>query len=370
MNTALALISEMETALHGASNERRTDILRRVTDLFVASADNSNESQVQVFDGVMGQLITHVESRAAAELSHRLSSMANAPVETVRRLANNDDIAVAAPVLSKSGRLTDNDIIEIAKHKSQAHLAKIAGRPQLSSAVTDVLVDYGSPLVANELAVNTGAKFSRTGMAKLVLRADGDDRLTQSIAIRSDIPPRLFQQLVAQATEIVRKKLLAEAPPERRQAITQVLADIAAQVVPVRASSHNITVAQQMMTTISQDTELFHAKMIEFANEKRVPETIAGLAVLGQVSSEDIQQLFYSPNELGMVVLCRSIGLDWHRAEVIISATPVGQTYEQPQIDELHDQFEAMSVASAQRLLRFWQGRQSVLRAIAKKKSG
>lgn len=95
MNTALALISEMETALHGASNERRTDILRRVTDLFVASADNSNESQVQVFDGVMGQLITHVESRAAAELSHRLSSMSNAPVETVRRLANIDDIAVA-----------------------------------------------------------------------------------------------------------------------------------------------------------------------------------------------------------------------------------------------------------------------------------
>ena len=207
-------------------------------------------------------------------------------------------------------------------------------------------------------------------MAKLVLRADGDDRLTQSIAIRNDIPPRLFQQLVAQATEIVRKKLLSEAPPERRQAITQVLADIAAQVAPVWASSHNITVAQQMMTTISQDTELFHAKMIEFANEKRVPETIAGLSVLGQVSCEDIQQLFYSPNEFGMVVLCRSIGLDWHRAEVIISATPVGQTYEQPQIDELHDQYEAMSVASAQRLLRFWQGRQAVLRAMAKKKSG
>jgi hypothetical protein len=222
-------------------------------------------------------------------------------------------------------------------------------------------------VVANELAVNTGAQFSKTGMAKLVMRADGDDRLTQSIAIRNDIPPRLFQQLVAQATDIVRKKLLAEAPPERQQAITQILADIAAQVAPPYPSPHSIAVAEQMMASISQDTELFHSKMLEFANEKRVPEIIAGLAVLSQIPCDEVQQLFYSPNELGMVVLCKSIGLDWHRAEVIISATSVGQEHEQPQIDDLHNQFEALSVASAQRLLRFWQGRQAVIRAIGKK---
>ena len=367
MSAALAIISEVESALQGASNEKRTDILRRVTDLFVASSGNSNESQVKLFDGVMGQLISHVESRAAAELSHRLSSMPNAPLDTVRRLANNDDIEIAAPVLSRSRRLSDGDIIEIAKLKSQAHLAKIAARPELTSAVTDVLVDFGDAAVANELAGNSGAQFSKTGMTKLVMRADGDDRLTQSIAVRNDIPPRLFQQLVAQATDIVRRKLLADAPPERQQAITQVLSDIAKQVAPMPASAHSIAVAHQMMTDISQDTELFHAKLLEFANEKRIPETIAGLSVLSQISSDDIQHLFYSSNELGMVVLCRSIGLDWHRAEVIISATPFGQKYEQPQIDELHSQFDALTAASAQRLLRFWQGRQAVLRAMAKK---
>jgi hypothetical protein len=204
-------------------------------------------------------------------------------------------------------------------------------------------------------------------MAKLVMRADGDERLTQSIAGRKDIPPRLFQQLVAQATDVVRKKLLADAPPERQAAIKEVLADISAQVAPKRASTQSAIVAQQTMTAMSQDTELFNAKLIEFANEKRIPETIAGLAVLSQLPNQDVEQLFYSPNELGMVVLCRSLGFDWHRAGVIISATPVGQQYEQPQLDELHEQFEALSVASAQRLLRFWQGRQAVVRAMGKK---
>jgi uncharacterized protein (DUF2336 family) len=341
--------------------------LRRVTDLFVASSGNSNEHQVKLFDGVMGQLIAHVESRAAAELSHRLSTIGNAPAETVRRLANHDDIEVAAPVLTRSRRLTEGDIIEIAKLKSQAHLAKIAMRPQLSTAVTDVLVDYGNALVANELANNTGAQFSKLGMAKLVMRADGDDRLTQSIAARNDIPPRLFQQLVAQATEIVRKKLVADAPPERRDAIQQVLAAIASQVAPKRSSVQANAVANQTMTSLSQDSELFQTKLIEYANEKRIPETVAGLAVLSQLPSDDIEQLFYSPNELGMIVLCKSLSLDWHRSSVVISATPLAQTYEQPQLDELHEQFEVLSVASAQRLLRFWQGRQAVVRAMGKR---
>jgi hypothetical protein len=367
MSEALSIISEVEGALQGASNEKRSDILRRVTDLFVASSGNSNEHQVKLFDGVMGQLIAHVESRAAAELSHRLSTMGNAPGATVRRLANHDDIEVAAPVLTRSRRLTEGDLIEIAKLKSQAHLAKIAARPQLSPAVTDALVDHGNALVANELAGNIGAQFSRLGMAKLVMRADGDERLTQSIAARHDIPPRLFQQLVAQATEVVRKKLLAEAPPERQEAIKQVLADISSQVGPKRASTQSMTVAQQAMTAMSQDTELFHTKLIEFANEKRIPETIAGLSVLSQMANADIEQLFYSANELGMVVLCKSLGLDWHRTDVIISATPAAQKYEQPQLDELHEQFEALSVASAQRLLRFWQGRQAVVRAMGKR---
>lgn len=367
MSAALSIISEVKSALNGASSEKRTDILRRVTDLFIASSDSCDDNQTQLFDGVMGQLISHVESRAAVELSHRLASVGNAPAETVRRLANNDDIEVAAPVLSRSNRLTDNDIIEIAKLKSQAHLAKIAVRPQLSTTVTDVLVDYGNSHVANELATNSGAQFSKMGMAKLVLRADGDERLTQSIAARKDISPRQFQHLLMQATEVVRRKLLADAPPERQETIKQVLADISAQAMPKRVARQAMAIAQQTMASLSQDTELFQVKLIEFANEKRIPELIAGLSIISQVPNDELEQLFYSPNELGMMVLCKSLGFDWQRAEMLILAMPTTQGFEQDQLDDLQAQFDILSMASAQRLLRFWQGRQAVVKAMAKK---
>ena len=52
MTAALSIIAEVEGALHSASSEKRTDILRRVTDLFVASSGNTDEQQVKLFDGV------------------------------------------------------------------------------------------------------------------------------------------------------------------------------------------------------------------------------------------------------------------------------------------------------------------------------
>ena len=75
----------------------------------------------------------------------------------IRRLASDDDITVAGPVLAKSPRLTDQNLIEIAERKGQSHMSKIAERTQLSLVVTDVLVDRGDREVVTKVAGNTGA---------------------------------------------------------------------------------------------------------------------------------------------------------------------------------------------------------------------
>ena len=131
---------------------KRSEVLRRVTDLFVGEAEHFSADQTALFDSVLGQLVSHIESRAAVELSQRLAPIANAPLQTVRHLAAHDDIAVSGPILEKSERLSDDDLVAIAKTKSQAHLAKIANRARLNETVTEVLVDHGDAEVANTLA--------------------------------------------------------------------------------------------------------------------------------------------------------------------------------------------------------------------------
>jgi uncharacterized protein (DUF2336 family) len=369
MSSALALVKEVEATLRDAPIEKRTDILRRVTDLFVVSAPTADESQVAVFDGVMAQLITYVEQKAVAELSRRIATFANAPPMTARQMARDDNLEISGPILAKSPVLTDHDLIEIAASKSQAHLAQIALRPQLTEKVTDALVDFGDNTVASRLAANAGARFSELGMAKLVMRAEGDEQLTVSIAGRNDIPLRIYQQLLAQATVVVRNKLLAQARPEQRAAVEEIMTRIAGEMAPERPSSEARAQATRDMAGLSQQTDVLKARLFKFANERRIAETLAGLATLSGARFDVVEHLFYSRNGLGVVMLCKAVGFDWISTEAIISAAPMMRDFDQPQLDELHELYDALSINSAQRMLRFWEGRHAIISAVARAKS-
>ena len=352
------IISEIEQAIRGGSPDRRIKVLMGVTDLFVAGAPGYSETDTKLFDDVIGHLIKQVESAALVELSARLAAIPNAPEGTIQSLARHDAIEVSGPVLKQSARLSDKDLIEIVQTKSKAHLANIARRPRINEPVTDVLVDNGDAAVATEVADNAGARISHLTMAKLVMRADGDDRLAGAISRRADIPPAMFRQLLLQATAAVRTKLLASAKPEQQAIIKQILDEISAQVAETPPVARDFTQAQRVVSIFSQDTDLTRMKVMEFADNDRIAEMIAGLSALSGVPSDQIDRLFQSSNPFGLMVLCKSVDLAWNMAFAVIGTRPDAQRSP----DGLREQFNELSVPSAQKLIHFWLGRQKVFR--------
>src|SRR6516162_8314577 len=101
MSAQQSVIAELEAAITGGSAARRVETLRRVSDLFLMGADRLNEAQVAVFDDVLCRLIKRIENQALVELSGHLAPVENAPIKVIRRLARNDEIAVAGPVLTQ-----------------------------------------------------------------------------------------------------------------------------------------------------------------------------------------------------------------------------------------------------------------------------
>ena len=208
MTASIALINELEDALHSSSSEKRLATLRRVTDLFLNEADRLNEEQIAVFDDVLVHLVQRIELKARVELSNVLAPLHNAPIEAVRRLANDDEVDVASPVLTKSSRLSENDLVEIAKNKSQGHLRAISGRAALSEIVTDVLIERGDREVVHTLAANSGARFSELGYNSIAHKAAHDGPLAEKFAVRVDVPLPLLRKLLSRATDVVRDRLL------------------------------------------------------------------------------------------------------------------------------------------------------------------
>src|SRR6266581_6643192 len=216
-----SIIAELEDAVRNGSSEKRVGTLRQVTDLFLHDGERLSEDQVKVFDDVLCLLTARVENRAKAELSKRLAPLDYAPFEVIQQLARNDEIAVAETVLARSNRLATSTLVEIAKTKGQDHLFAISGRADLPEVVTDVIVDRGERRVIRKLANNTSARFSETGYAGMVEHAEADDGLIEILGLRIDLPLKFLRDLLRQATDAVRARLMAIASPELQEEIKQ-----------------------------------------------------------------------------------------------------------------------------------------------------
>ena len=215
MSAHVSHIPELDDLIERGSPGKRATTLARMTAFFLDGASRFNDDHVRLFDVVFSRLIGEIESTARTELSRRLAPVGKAPIETVRRLAHDDDIAVAGPLLERADRLSDADLADIAASKGQAHLLAICARNRIAPPVTDVLLRRGDREVVHRLAENRGARLSDEGFCTLIERAKTDGVLAEKVLLRSDVPPRLFHDLLLTAADAVQRRLIASAIPAR-----------------------------------------------------------------------------------------------------------------------------------------------------------
>jgi uncharacterized protein (DUF2336 family) len=363
LTPTVAIISELETALKDGSSAKRVETLRRVTDLFLDDADRLNEQQIKVFDDVLMHLIDRIETKALIQLSTVLAPVDNAPIEVIRRMAHDEEIEVAGPVLVRSNRLSDDDLIRIAETRSQRHLLAISGRASLRETVTDVLVRRGDQEVAHTLADNSGARFSEQGYATLVKNAESDEGLIVKLGRRLDIPLQLLRQLLSRATSAVRAHLLASAPPEAMEKIQGALAGIADEIDREAAGRHDFERASQIVVEINRTGKLNEAAVTEFATHCRYDEVISALALLASAPIYVIEGLMRNVRADGLVVACKAAGLKWPTLSVILKNRFAHHSVSKEDLDAARSAFLALSQSTAQRTLRFWQTREATRHA-------
>src|SRR6202521_1811796 len=315
-----SIIAELEDAVRNGSSEKRVGTLRQVTDLFLHEGDRLSEDQVQVFDDVLCILIARVESRAKAELSHRLAPLDYAPFEVIQHLARDNEIAVAGAVLANSSRLQTSDLVEIASTRGQDHLFAISSRTNLPEAVTDVIVDRGERKVIRKLANNASARFSDAGYSGIVAHAEADAELVEILGLRLDLPLRFLSDLLRRATEAVRARLMAVAPAELQEEIKRVLKSIADAARGDRPA-RNFTRAEQLVKLMKGMNELNEAAIIKFAETKKFDEVAASLALLNNVPTDMMARLLEGPRSDLVLIPCKSAGWGWPGVEAVLQHT-------------------------------------------------
>jgi uncharacterized protein (DUF2336 family) len=347
-----SIISELEDAVSAGSSAKRISTLRRVTDLFLHDGGRLNDDQVKVFDDVLCFMIARVETRARAELAKRLAPIDYAPFEVIQHLAFDDEIEVAADVLTNSSRLATDTLVKIASTKSQDHLLAISGRANLPEVVTDVIVDRGETKVIRRLANNASARFSEAGFSGMVAHAERDDELTEILGLRIDLPIKLLRDLLRRAKEAVRDRLMAIAPQSVRDEIRRVLGEIAKE--PATAG-RDFSAADKFVALMKSLGELDEAAIVKFVGAGKFDEVSAALAVLNGVPTELIARVVEGTRADLLLIPCKAIGLDWMVVESILRHRPTQPPIDDKTIWQAHLDYGRLTLVTAQRTVRFWQ---------------
>jgi uncharacterized protein (DUF2336 family) len=351
--TSENLLDELQDTLAHGTVARRVETLRRVTDLFISGAVDYSSDQVGLFDDVFQCLIHHIEVSAKALLSNRLAPIDTAPPLTIRALAFDDLIEVAAPVLSRSERLDDDALIETARNKSQAHLMAISTRRVLSGAVTDVLVLRGNDEVIQSTVNNPGAEFSERGFTRLVDRATGDDNLATCVGLRPTIPRHLYLKLIAKASATVRARLEAANPRQAAEVPTAVReATRLARSAPSAVTQQTV-IAHALVKSLYDDGRLDEQQVEAFAEARKFDEANAAIAALANVPLSTAENMMVEARAEGVMILAKVAGMSWATVKAIINMRDQLSGSAPTDLHSSKDTYERLRPSTAQQVLRF-----------------
>jgi uncharacterized protein (DUF2336 family) len=357
-----SLINELEQAIANRNVGSHADVLRRVTDLFVAGSDRFGTEQRSLFDDVMGYLVSEIESSARAVFGERLATIANAPPKVSCALALDDAIEVAGPLLAHSRQLDDETLITSAKTKSQEHLLAISRRTLLSEGVTDVLVERGNQQVIVNTAENAGARFSEFGYSTLITRAEADEKLALTIWSRPEIPREYLLEMFAKASEKVQLKL--EAADRGKAALVRDMVKQASDRIQTQTREHSLefAVAQAYVQQLHDTGMLTENRLREFADAGKFDETAVALALLSDLPIGAIERSLVRGHSDQVLVLAKSIDLSWDTTKaILLMQTRTGSIHE---FEQCHSSFMKLKPETARTAIRFYRLRERATKTV------
>jgi uncharacterized protein (DUF2336 family) len=360
MTVATSLIPELDEIVKQGDPKRRAETARRIGELFLADAPRLAPAHVDLFDEVLIDLVPHAEVSARIDLSERLSQLSNAPRGLVGRLAHEDEILVAAPILRRSPVIDEPTLIDIARVKGQGHLLAMTERPTLSPDLTDVIVRRGEPAVVRSAAGNSGAQFSETGYEQLIHRAAKDGVLTLRVGQRDDLSEAQLKELLAATIDPVRRRLFNAVKPARQDLIKHAMAEISGAPPAIESRRRDFVSAQRTVLALHRDGYLNEGALFGFAKANKYEEAIAALSAMAGVSILTVDRLISGDRYDPILIMGKTVGLEWAtiRALIMMRLAP-HQPPSAADIETARTNFARLMPSTAERVVSFWKTRAS-----------
>ena len=338
------------------SADKRRTLLRDVTELFLAQPGAYSSQETEHFGEIMGRVAFDMEMAVRRHLAQRLAIIPEAPHGLIAQLAN-DTIDVAEPILSHSLVLRDADLAAIASIKGQDHLKAIAGRANLSEAVSDVVAARGDDMAFEALVRNETSKISRGALETVIARAAANDKLHAPVVSRKNLPPDLLSEMFLLVSSSLRRFILERMSHVDEAAINEALRESQKRAMKDIIERDDEEEAAAYIADRVRERSLSEHLLVQLLRTRQVPEFVHGFAELGGLDTHTARRILFDSSCEALAVACKASRFDRATFSTFVLLADPHRTRSVEETYELLSLYDKVPVEIAQRTMRFWKVR-------------
>ena len=274
-------------------------------------------------------------------------------------LAFDDSIDVAGPVLQHSQRLGAQTLVTNIRTKSQPHLLAISKRSFIPVVVMDELVTRGNREVVQSVASNNGASFSDFGFLHMIKRSESDSILAEQLGLRKEIPRHMFQQLIAKASDDVKRNLERERPDllgQIQASVTDVTGKLHSKFGP--ASKAHFA-AKRMVAVQHQYGNLNENSILEYARSHKIEEATVGLSLLCSLPVDVVERALVDNNREMALILAKALDFARETAMALLFLGAKDHRISSCDLDDMREEFASLDTKASRGVLKFYQSRKN-----------
>jgi uncharacterized protein (DUF2336 family) len=350
-NFALLLDLAKET-----SSEKRRELLRKITDVFLADPPDRSDRESQLFDEIVDAVASDLETQVRIELARKIADTKVPVARTAKRLAM-DEIEVARPVIERSKALTEADILEIVQQKSQDHMMAVTKRPDIGANVSSALVDRGEDRVVAALLENRTARIDRPTYERVADRAQTSPVLHAPFVRNQQVPLDLLNNVYLKVENNLRREIMRKfhgvSPAELEAALEASRNHLSA---AYGALPPDYQTAKDHVAALEKKGQLRPPLLVQLLRENKKTAFLVAFSQLVDVEFDLGRRLIDTHDVDALAMLCRGAGFD-RGLFVTICLLVAGEGSGISKAEQFGQLYEQVPVAAAQRALRFWKVR-------------
>ena len=286
----------------------REDIYLSVASLYQTQAPKLSERERGLMREILQRLAKDVEMAIRIALAEKLADDPEAPLELILLLVD-DKIEVARPIILRSRRLGDREILSFLNETGTEHQAACAARPEIGEPVTEVLAKSDAEPVLVALVRNATAKIGPGTFATLVEKSRRIATIQEPLARRDDLPAPLATQMCAWVSDAL-KSYIVNSHRIAPEAVAAVLGQASQSVQQSQPAQSGDASAQKLVDKLSTAGQLRAGFLLRVLHQGQVDLFDVAFAKLLGLSVAEFRAVFYRGGPRAVALACRAVGID------------------------------------------------------------